>query len=365
MHDRKTHLNKALLIFISISAMTQFAASQSRTAHARPASKAVAVAELERLDMKLGEALMRGDRKVLEDLIADDAVLLNGDGEVVSTKPELLNELDQRAGAGGPRPTVALDKVDVFFLGSTGIVISKLTFAFEVKGKAIVRRSKQIDTFSRYGDGWKLAASQVYDESAQPQSVPTVDVHFDVTIDPALMKGNKDATVVMIEFVDFQCPECRKFAAEVMDQLAADYVATGKVGLVSQNFPLEEVHPLAFGAAKAAHCAAEQGKLWEMSERMIRGTLALTPADLDQHARAVNLDTDKFARCIADPETAAAIRRDLKNGSQMGITGTPYFLIGVRKPNSTNVKAVRLIKGAFPYEVYKAALDAVITAHEH
>jgi protein-disulfide isomerase len=202
------------------------------------------------------------------------------------------------------------------------------------------------------------------DSPPEPPPYSAADVRFDVAVDPGSIKGSRDSTVVLMEFVDYQCPLCRKFAAETMDRLQADYVTPGKVGLAARNLPLDEIHPLAFGAAKAARCAAEQGKFWEMDERMIRGTLALAPADLNAHAKALNLDPDRFGRCIGDEKTSAAILREKSDAARMGITGTPYFLIGVRKPGSSDIIAVRLIKGAQPYSVFKAALDSVITAHE-
>jgi predicted DsbA family dithiol-disulfide isomerase len=71
---------------------------------------------------------------------------------------------------------------------------------------------------------------------------------------------------------------------------------------------------------------------------------------------------DRFNTCFDDERTASAIRRDKAEAAKYGVTGTPYFLIGVRKPDSAEVKAVRMVKGAFPYEVFKGALDTVLTA---
>jgi protein-disulfide isomerase len=307
---------------------------------------------------------MRGDRKTLEGIVADDMVIFSGEGDVVARKDDFLNRVDQMAGGGGgggPKPTVTLDKVEVFLFGPTAVVSSKVTFKMEMNGKTNSSVSNQVNTYTRDKDTWKLVSSQVSEPAAVEYSAG--DVRYDVTIDPAAMKGTKDADVVMIEFVDYECPLCRRFADETMDRLRKDYVETGRVGMIARNFPLEKLLPLAFGAAKAAHCAAEQGKFWEMHDRMLRGTLALAPADLKEHARSLGLDQDKFTRCVDDVQTTEAIRQDKKFGSQFGITGTPYFLIGVRKPNSSEVKAVRLIKGAYPYEVFKGALDSVLTAH--
>jgi protein-disulfide isomerase len=356
-------MNKAILILLSILAAVLSASGQSEKAPAGPATKNATVEQLKQLDVELGDAFLRGDGKALEGMLADGMVIFNGDGNVVATKGDILAQMNsQPGGPPGPKPTVTVDKVDVFVYGSTAIVSSKLTFKMEMNGKVDSSPSSQVDTYTLDKGRWRLILSQMSEPPPNPQPYTASDVRFDISIDPALIKGSKDANVVLIEFVDYQCPLCRKFAAETADRLQADYVTPGKVALIARDLPLETLHPLALGAAKAAYCSREQGKLWEMHERLLRG--ALTPADLSEHAKALNLDLDKFAKCVGDEKTAAAILREKGEADKMGITGTPYFLIGVRKPGSTEVKAIRLIKGAFPYEVYKAALDSVITARE-
>jgi predicted DsbA family dithiol-disulfide isomerase len=95
---------------------------------------------------------------------------------------------------------------------------------------------------------------------------------------------------------------------------------------------------------------------------MLRGSLALAPDDLDHHAMALNLDAAKFGRCLDDAATVAAVRREKAESVRLGTTGTPYFLIGVRKPGTAEVRFVRKIRGVNPYEVFKGALDSVLTA---
>jgi protein-disulfide isomerase len=252
--------------------------------------------------------------------------------------------------------------LEVFVFGSTAIVSSKVTVTMVVKGKSRSMPSSGVNTYALDKGIWRMVASQMPPEPSAEQPYSPQDVNFDLTIDPALIKGNKAAAVVMIEFVDYQCPLCRKFAAETMGRIQADYVTSGKVAVVAKNMPLEDIHPLAFGAARAAECAKGQGKFWEMDERLLLASSALAPADLKVHAGALGLDLDRFNACLEDEKTTSAIRRDKTEAARFGITGTPYFLIGVRKPDSTEVKAVRMVKGAFPYEVFKGALDTVLYA---
>ena len=353
-------MKKALLIVISMLVLTHSITSQTGKVPAKPATKDATVEQLKKLDIEVGDSFLKGDTKALAGLLADEMVMLSAEGDVIATKPDILEQMEQRSGA--PMPTVKVDKVEVFVFGPTAIVSSKLTMTMVVNGKARSMPSSGVNTYSLDNGRWRLVSSQMPPEPSEQQPYVPQDVRFDLAIDPALMKGSKDATVVMIEYVDYQCPLCRKFAAETMGRIQTDYVTPGKLGVIARHLPLENLHPLAFGAATAAECAKEQGKFWEMDERLLRGTSSLAPADLKVHASSLDLDADKFDRCVDDEKTKAAIMGDKAEAAKLGITGTPYFLIGVRKPGSAEVKAVRMIKGAFPYDVFKGALDSVITA---
>jgi hypothetical protein len=89
-----------------------------------------------------------------------------------------------------------------------------------------------------------------------------------VAIGDAPVKGNPNAKLTLIEFSDYQCPFCRRHAENTLPSLDKEYIATGKVRYVFHDFPLEAIHPQAFKAAEAAHCAGEQQKYWEMHGRL-------------------------------------------------------------------------------------------------
>jgi protein-disulfide isomerase len=129
---------------------------------------------------------------------------------------------------------------------------------------------------------------------------------------------------------------------------------------VVRDYPLESIHPQAFKAAEAAHCANEQGKYWEMHDRLFANQKALGIKDLPQHAQALGLDEAKFQQCLDSGKYAARIRKDLTDGQRAGITGTPGFFLGVTDPNGTEIKAVRVIKGAQPFAAFQAAIDSLL-----
>lgn len=113
-------------------------------------------------------------------------------------------------------------------------------------------------------------------EGAQPYSVfkekieqelggDTSELAVDITDEPSI--GEEDAPIVVIEFTDYQCPFCERAFSTVFSQLKQDYIETGQVKYVVKDFPLP-FHPNAQKAAEAANCASDQGKYWEMHNKL-------------------------------------------------------------------------------------------------
>jgi protein-disulfide isomerase len=181
-----------------------------------------------------------------------------------------------------------------------------------------------------------------------------------LSIEGAPMKGDKDAKVTLIEFTDFQCPFCGRSFQQVYPQIYDEYVKTGKVKYVLRDFPLESIHPFAFKAAVAARCGGEQGKYWEMREKLFTNQTALAADDLVGYAKAVGLDGAKFKACVDSGKQDAKIRSDMAEGQKAGVTGTPGFLLGLTQPNETKITAVKNIVGAQPFSSFKDAIDSLL-----
>jgi protein-disulfide isomerase len=186
------------------------------------------------------------------------------------------------------------------------------------------------------------------------------DIVLDITGAP--VKGEQNAKIVLVEFSDFQCPFCSRFVKDTMTQVQTDYVNTGKVKYVFADFPLESIHQFAFKAAEAASCAGQQGKFWEMHDRLFANQTALKPEDLPQHAEAIGLDKAKFQQCLDSQQRAPSIRKTMAQGGDAGVTATPTLMVGVIQPNSSKVKILRVLKGAQPFAAVKDAIDTALTA---
>jgi protein-disulfide isomerase len=175
-------------------------------------------------------------------------------------------------------------------------------------------------------------------------------------------KGQKTAPLTMVEFTDYQCPFCGRYARDTYAQIDKEYVATGKIKYVLLDLPLESIHPFAFKAAAAATCAGEQGKYWEMHDRLFANQQTLD--SWTAHAEAVGLDVARFETCLNSDKTAADIRRDMTQAQIAGVTGTPGFFLAATDPASNKVKTLRSIKGAQPYAAFKAQIDALLLERE-
>jgi protein-disulfide isomerase len=156
------------------------------------------------------------------------------------------------------------------------------------------------------------------------------------------VKGSDKAAVTLVEFSDFQCPYCKR-AEPTIDQLRTDY--GDKIRFVYRDYPLP-FHPRAMPASIAAHCAAEQGKYWEMFNNLMKEQGDLGDEDLKKRAAAVGVDAAKFAACYDGKKPEAAIKASTDDGAAAGVTGTPSFFVNGR-----------MLVGAKPVEEFKALID--------
>jgi len=159
--------------------------------------------------------------------------------------------------------------------------------------------------------------------------------------DPSL--GGANAAVTLVEFSDFQCPFC----ARVMPTLKRVHETYGdRVRIVWKDFPLTSIHPQAFKAAEAGQCAQEQGKFWELHDRLFANQQALEPDALKKHAAASGLDAAKFNACLDTAKYGDRVQEQMGIGTRLGVSSTPAVFVNGR-----------LVTGAQPYDVFTAIID--------
>ncbi len=156
-------------------------------------------------------------------------------------------------------------------------------------------------------------------------------------------KGPENAPVTIVEFSDFQCPFCGK-ARTTVDEVVKTY--GDKVRLVFRHYPLP-FHENAPKSAEAAACAQDQGKFWEMHDKLFSNQQALKVEDLKKYAADLGLDTARFNECLDSGKKKDLIEKDKAAGEKAGVSGTPAFFInGVA------------LSGAVPADDFKTIIDS-------
>jgi protein-disulfide isomerase len=175
-------------------------------------------------------------------------------------------------------------------------------------------------------------------------TVPTANVPS-VTADDHV-KGSANAKVTLIEYSDFQCPYCLNHKSTI-DQILKDY--GDKVRLVFRQFPLTSIHPEAEKAAEASECAAEQGKFWEMYEKIFADNAAGTMSvdKWKEEAKNLKLNTTQFNNCLDSGKYASKVSQEAAGGESAGVQGTPATFVNGE-----------LISGAVPYAQFKQVIDS-------
>jgi protein-disulfide isomerase len=130
------------------------------------------------------------------------------------------------------------------------------------------------------------------------------------------------------------------------------------------DFPLD-MHKNAFKASEAGLCAGDQGKFWEMSDKLFNNPTN-NPAWLEKDnllkcAEELGLDMTVFNACLDGGKHADEVRKRIAEGqTKAGISGTPGFLFGFIQPDGT-VKTTRKIVGAVPFTNFKTAIDEMLS----
>jgi protein-disulfide isomerase len=156
-------------------------------------------------------------------------------------------------------------------------------------------------------------------------------------------KGPATAPITIVEFSDFQCPFCSK-VNPTLKQVEEKY--GDKLRVVFRDFPLSSIHKDAAKAAEAAECAHEQGKFWEMHDKMFGNQTKLQVEGLKQSATEIGLDATAFNQCLDSGKFAAEVQKDVDEGISYGVTGTPAFFINGR-----------MLSGAQPLDAFTAVID--------
>jgi len=139
--------------------------------------------------------------------------------------------------------------------------------------------------------------------------------------------GPEHAPVTVVEFGDFECPNCRQAAPAV--KLLLERFAS-KLRFVFRHYPLESVHPHALAAAEAAEAAGAQGRFWPMHDLLFEHQLHLNARQIAVHAATLQLDTGRFTAELDDHIYLQRVREHQASAEASGARGTPTFYVNGR-----------------------------------
>ncbi|MEM2759905.1 MAG: DsbA family protein [Nitrososphaerales archaeon] len=193
-------------------------------------------------------------------------------------------------------------------------------------------------------------------------SVPSIETgkgkgFLSLTSNDYEILGSSDAPITIIEFGDYQCPNCMRFAKEVKPLLVENYINLGKVKLVFKDFTIYGTDSIS--GALATHCAAEQKRYWEMHDYIYANQEAINSGwlradNIKKFAYEIGLEIQQFSACFDERRYNEQVMKNFEDGKSVGVKGTPTFII-VNSSEETQV-----ISGAQPFGVFKQVLDEML-----
>lgn len=208
--------------------------------------------------------------------------------------------------------------------------------------------------------GWKAVTANT---TAQPASGPVEDITgMSVAVGPNV-KGSAAARLAVVEFSDFQCPYCGEFARNTFPKIQQNYVDSGRLKYMFVHDPLEQIHTLARRAAVAADCAAEQGRFWELHDRLFANQSALSDIDLERDAEASGVRVGDFRSCLSRKGSDLNVSAGVAAAKVLRIAGTPTLFVGELSQDGRQVKLFKRINGALPYDFVRKVLEEALSTH--
>jgi len=166
----------------------------------------------------------------------------------------------------------------------------------------------------------------------------------------AAVPGSASVSATLVEFGDFECPACG-VAHPIIKKIISDY--SGKLVYVFRHYPLPQ-HKSAPIAAEAAEAAGEQGKFFEMQDKLYetQSDWSEKPNALDfftGYAKDIGLNVEQFKKDVEANKFKEKINRDVADGDQVGIDATPTFFINGQK-----------YSGSLTEDGFKTEIDKVL-----
>ena len=201
-----------------------------------------------------------------------------------------------------------------------------------------------------------------YEQITSELQVPKIETFFEISKDDDPILGDPNAPVSIIEFSDYQCQFCARFYSDTLPLLNSQYIETGKINLISRDFPIVKIHSNAMPTALASECANEQDKFWEYHGKLFEtqnswkqnkpDEIILT---LKQFAKDLNLNQEQFDSCLDSSKYIEEVKHDMADGQKYLVSGTPTFFVGNEEIGYSS------IFGAQSFSDFRIMIDEKLT----
>ena len=307
---------------------------------AKPAALAAAAAQQQGRFWEMAQALFDAQQELGDERLGELAQELGLDLEQfnLDLESEALDERverDMREGAA-----VGATGTPTFFINGRKVLGAQPRAVFEGIIDDELARGRAVLALGTPPEGLydALLALNAQRFPSEKDAAPRVAVRLGNA--PSL--GAADAPVTLVVFADFQCPFCAR-AVGTVRKLREEFGE--RLRVVFKHNPLP-FHANARGAALAAVAAQQQGRFWEMHDRLFADPSQLYPAALVEHARELGLDVPSFKAALKSARAGAQVDEDVAEAKRLGATGTPTFFINGK-----------MLVGAQPYETFRDAVN--------
>lgn len=218
--------------------------------------------------------------------------------------------------------------------------------------------------------GVLIAGAIYYGDKKDGNTTSKKDEQKEINIRPVEstdhILGNPDASIVIVEYSDTECPYCKNFHS-TMNKIVSEFGKDGKVAWVYRHYPIDQLHDKSRKEAEATECAAELGgneKFWQYINLLYEKTPSnnkLDPSVLPQIATTIGLDKIAFQTCLNSGKYKDKVERDYQDLTNSGVDkeeiGTPYNVIIVKGGGKIPMA------GALPYASVKSAIESASSSN--
>jgi protein-disulfide isomerase len=244
----------------------------------------------------------------------------------------------------------------VFFALLSMVYFTHVAFGAEIEKHSESAEEREHEDNSNIQNGFSTVESSNLSNSTNNALTKPAELSLsDLISKGSPIIGNKSAPITIVEFGDFQCQFCGRFAKQTEPLLNSTYIQTGKVNLVFKHFVTHG--PDSYNAAIASQCANDQGKFWNYYSTLYNNQGAENSGwanieNLKKLAAGIfGINMQEFNSCVDNQKYKTFVENDTNFAFVSGFQGTPTFII------EKNDGSQEMLLGAYPFPSFQAIIE--------